>query len=56
MVGRQQRRVRAREATGEERDRLWRRWIEVEPPLEELADRRATETPVIVFEPLDEAR
>lgn len=43
--------VRAREAVGEERDRLWRRWVATDPALEELAARRATPTPVIVLEP-----
>ena len=42
--------VRARAASGEERDRLWQRWFEVEPDLGAYAARRATETPVVVFE------
>ena len=43
--------VQAVEASGEERDRLWRLWLEVEPPLETYAAKRSTDTPVIVFEP-----
>ena len=45
--------VRARRATGEERDRLWRRWTAVEHHLDAFAGRRSTETPVIVLEPRD---
>jgi deazaflavin-dependent oxidoreductase (nitroreductase family) len=48
------RRVRARRAVGEERDRLWGRWAAVDPKLDAYAARRSTETPVIVLEPLDE--
>jgi deazaflavin-dependent oxidoreductase (nitroreductase family) len=51
----QPRAFRARAAVGEERDRLWRRWIEVEPELDAHASRRTTETPVVVFEPADAA-
>jgi deazaflavin-dependent oxidoreductase (nitroreductase family) len=43
--------VRAHRADGEERDRLWRRWREVEPQLDGYAALRSTETPVIVLEP-----
>jgi deazaflavin-dependent oxidoreductase (nitroreductase family) len=43
--------VRAREAEGEERDRLWRRWVETDPELTAPASHRATVTPVVVFEP-----
>ena len=45
--------VRARRAAGEERDRLWQRWVAVEPKLDGYAGRRATETPVVVLAPLD---
>jgi deazaflavin-dependent oxidoreductase (nitroreductase family) len=45
--------VRARVASGEERDRLWQRWGEVDPKLDGYADQRSTETPVIVLEPRD---
>lgn len=45
--------VRARQATGTERNRLWQRWAQVDVGLDELAERRQTETPVIVLEPRD---
>lgn len=44
--------VRAREASSEERERLWRRWVEVDPNLMAHADRRSTATPVVVLEPV----
>ena len=43
--------VRARAAKGEERERLWKRFVAVEPELDVYADRRSTETPVVVLEP-----
>ena len=43
--------VRARQATGEERDRLWQRWRTLDPRLDGYAGRRSTETPLIVLEP-----
>lgn len=46
------RRYRAHPATGEERDRLWQRWTEIEPASDLYRARRATETPVVVFEPV----
>lgn len=45
--------VRARVAVDEERDRLWRRWAEIDHGLDDYARRRSTDTPVIVFEPRD---
>ena len=47
----QPRPVRARPSAGEERDRLWQRWVAVDPRLDAYAVRRSTQTPVIVFEP-----
>ena len=47
----QPRLVRARPSAGEERDRLWHRWVAVDPRLDAYAVRRSTETPVIVLEP-----
>jgi F420H(2)-dependent quinone reductase len=44
--------VRAIEATGDERERLWKRWVAVQPEYPEFASRRSVETPVIVLEPL----
>lgn len=45
------RRVRARAALGEERDRLWARMREHESNLDAYAAMRPTETAVVVFEP-----
>ena len=55
LAGEQPRPVRARAAEGEERDRLWKLWLAVEPNLDAYAGRRRTETPLIVFEPRDAA-
>jgi F420H(2)-dependent quinone reductase len=54
-AGRGPRPVRARAATGEERDRLWQRWVSVDPNLAALAANRATDTDVVVLAPLDPA-
>jgi F420H(2)-dependent quinone reductase len=43
--------VRARPAAGQEHDRLWQRWVAVDPKLDAYAGRRSTPTPVIVLEP-----
>jgi deazaflavin-dependent oxidoreductase (nitroreductase family) len=43
-------RVRAREAVGVERDRLWQLWLDVDPMLDAYAGQRSTHTPVVVFE------
>ncbi len=51
LAHRSPRPVRAHASAGEERDRLWRRWIAVNPQLDAYAGRRSTETPVVVFEP-----
>jgi F420H(2)-dependent quinone reductase len=45
--------VRARPSAGEERDRLWQRWVALDAKLDAYAGRRSTETPVIVLEPRD---
>jgi deazaflavin-dependent oxidoreductase (nitroreductase family) len=45
------RRVTGRAATGEERERLWSRWREIDKNLDAYAARRGTETAVVVFEP-----
>jgi deazaflavin-dependent oxidoreductase (nitroreductase family) len=47
--------VHARAATGDERDRLWRRWAEVDEGLDGYAGLRSVETPVVVLEPLEPA-
>ena len=45
------RRVRGRAAVGEERERLWARWREIDTQLDEFARLRSTETAVVVLEP-----
>ncbi len=42
--------VRAREAVGAERERLWRLYRDIDDHLDELAARRSTATPVVVLE------
>ena len=55
LARQQPRPVRARAAAGEERNRLWQRWVAVNPDLDAYAGRRSTETPVVVLEPRDGA-
>jgi len=56
LAGQQQRRVRARRATGDERDQLWQRWVAVDgPQIDAYARRRSTETPVVVLEACDDS-
>jgi deazaflavin-dependent oxidoreductase (nitroreductase family) len=47
------RQVTARRAQGEERERLWSRWDEIDKNLDDYAARRPTETAVVVLEPRD---
>jgi deazaflavin-dependent oxidoreductase (nitroreductase family) len=54
LAGQEPRPVHARRATGEERDRLWQRWAEIDAGLDAYALRRSIETPVVVLEPRDE--
>ena len=49
LKGQSERRVRARRAHGDERDRLWRRWATVDNGLDAYAATRSTDTPVVVF-------
>jgi deazaflavin-dependent oxidoreductase (nitroreductase family) len=53
LARRHPRPVRARSSVGQERDRLWQRWVSVDPNIDAHAGRRSTETPVIVLEPGD---
>ncbi len=53
LAGQRPRPVRAREAMGEERDRLWQRWVAVDPQHDAYAAQRTTLTPVVVLEPRD---
>ena len=43
--------VSGRAAEGEERDRLWARWGEIDDNLDAYAARRPTETAVVILEP-----
>jgi len=43
--------VTGRAARGEERDRLWSRWREIDKHLDAYAARRPTETAVVILEP-----
>jgi hypothetical protein len=51
LKGEPMRRAHARMADGDERDRLWRLWAEVDEGLDAYAASRSADTPVIVFEP-----
>ena len=46
-------RVHTRVAVGEERERLWQRWLAIEPEIDAYATRRSADTPVVVLEPCD---
>jgi deazaflavin-dependent oxidoreductase (nitroreductase family) len=56
LTGEDPRPVRARLAAGDERNRLWRRWVAVDPSIDAFAGMRSTETPVVVLEPRDVPR
>jgi hypothetical protein len=49
------RRVRARQAQGGERERLWSRWAQIDKNLDAYAARRPAETAVVILEPADTA-
>ena len=51
LAGGSRREVLARPAAGAERERLWRRWGELDKKLDSYAARRPRETAVVVFEP-----
>jgi F420H(2)-dependent quinone reductase len=51
LADEQPRPVSARLSTGEERERLWQRWVAVDPRIGVFASGRSTTTPVIVLEP-----
>lgn len=53
LAGQEPHAVRARAAEGAERDRLWQRWVAIDPKHDGYAGRRSTETPVVVLEPRD---
>jgi F420H(2)-dependent quinone reductase len=47
--------VTGRAAEGEERERLWARWRQIDKDLDAFAARRSTQTAVVVFEPRPDA-
>jgi F420H(2)-dependent quinone reductase len=47
--------VTGRLAAGDERDRLWQRWREIDKNLDGYALRRPNETAVVVLEPRDDS-
>lgn len=51
LPGGGRREVVSHAATGEERERLWQRWRELDKNLDAYAARRPRETAVVVFEP-----
>src|SRR5215510_14076847 len=51
LAGGDFREVLGRAASGEERDRLWQRWRELDKHLDDYASRRPNETSVVVLEP-----
>jgi deazaflavin-dependent oxidoreductase (nitroreductase family) len=51
LAGGTRRDVLGRAAAGEERERLWQRWAEIDKNLEDYAARRPKETAVVVLEP-----
>lgn len=53
LKGQPERTVRARSVEGDERDRLWRRWSEIDDGLDAFAASRSADTPVVVFDPLE---
>jgi F420H(2)-dependent quinone reductase len=55
LKGQPERMVRARRVDGEERNRLWRRWADIDEGLDAYAASRSADTPVVVFEPRDAA-
>ena len=46
------RRVRAREAVGDERERIWSRFVAIDPAYEVYRRRTARRIPVVVLEPI----
>jgi hypothetical protein len=53
LAGGIRRDVPGRAAVGEERERLWRRWRELDRNLDGFASRRPRQTAVVVLEPRD---
>ena len=51
LAGEIRREVLGRAAVGEERERLWQRWRDLDKNLDDYATRRPQETAVVVLEP-----
>jgi deazaflavin-dependent oxidoreductase (nitroreductase family) len=51
LTGQDPRPVHAHLAAGDERNRLWQRWVAVDPRIDAFSRQRSTETPVVVLEP-----
>ena len=47
------RRITGRAAHGEERERLWERWRQIDKGLDRYAARRSMQTAVVILEPAD---
>lgn len=54
LAGGARREVVGRPALGEERQRLWQRWRELDRNLDDYAARRPRETAVVVLEPVSD--
>ena len=52
-VGSETRKVRARDADGDERDRLWRSLADVYPSYDKYAQKTTRRIPVVVLEPIN---
>jgi F420H(2)-dependent quinone reductase len=52
LIGRERRRVRARDAEGEERDRLWAQMVSLYPAYEAYQRKTERRIPVVVLEPV----
>jgi deazaflavin-dependent oxidoreductase (nitroreductase family) len=55
LRGQAERRVRARQVEGEERERLWRQWAAIDNDLDAYAAPSSVSTPVVVFAPIEPA-
>jgi F420H(2)-dependent quinone reductase len=51
QIGKETTPVRAREAEGEERDRLWKQVVEIDPAYDEYRERVERRIPVVILEP-----
>ena len=54
LAHQQPRPIHARAAMGQERDRLWQRWADIDAGLDSYATSRSVTTPVVVLEPREQ--